>query len=197
MLALLAAVMLAGSDAAQQGKDETEAMLKPDAADDQGLPARFALHLPPVSLDIPPAPFAEEGDAALDSLRPPAVATGPGQRGVPDEAAPRRAGWGPVERQTPITFYSCLGPRGGFCGAMSSGNVVYEGAAACGSAYALGDRVSIVGDPTGRVYVCEDRGWLAPTQVDVFWYREEEGLAWMAQVARRADVQREPASSTE
>ncbi len=75
---------------------------------------------------------------------------------------------------------------------MSSGKTVYEGAAACGSAYTLGQRVSIVGDPTGRVYVCEDRGWLAPRQVDVFWHREEDGLAWIAQVARQAGVQRAP-----
>jgi hypothetical protein len=75
---------------------------------------------------------------------------------------------------------------------MSSGNKVYEGAAACGSAYELGERVSIVGDPTGRVYVCEDRGWLAPTQVDVFWYREEDGRAWITQVGRWAEVRREP-----
>lgn len=186
MLALLATAMMVGSDAAQQGKDETQAMLKPEAADDQGriLPARFGLHRPPVGLDIPPAPSAAEGDAALDNRRPTAGATGPGLTGASDGAA--------VERQAPITFYSCLGPRGGFCGVMSSGNKVYEGAAACGSAYALGDRVSIVGDPTGRVYVCEDRGRLAPTQVDVFWHRQEDGRAWTTQVGRRAEVRREP-----
>lgn len=75
---------------------------------------------------------------------------------------------------------------------MSSGKTVYEGAAACGYAYALGERVSIVGDPTGRVYVCEDRGRLATTQVDVFWYREEDGRAWTTQVGRWAEVRREP-----
>ncbi len=191
MLALLAVTMV-GLDATQQGKDETQAMLKPEAADDQGptAPARFDLHLLPVGLGIPSAPSVAvaprpgQDDDALDDPRPPAVATGPGQTGAPDGAA--------VERRVPITFYSCLGPRGGFCGRMSSGNVVYEGAAACGPAYALGDRVSIAGDQTGRVYVCEDRGWLAPTQVDVFWYREEDGRAWTTQVGRWAEVRREP-----
>jgi len=185
-LALLATAMMAGSDAAQQGKDETEVMLKPEAADDQGriLPARFGLHLLPVGLDIPPAPSAAEGDAALDIPRPVALTAASGKTGAGDGAA--------VQRRAPITFYSCLGPRGGFCGRMSSGNVVYEGAAACGSAYALGERVSIVGDPTGRAYVCEDRGRLAPTQLDVFWHREEDGQVWIAQVGRWADVRREP-----
>ncbi|MDO8612852.1 MAG: hypothetical protein Q7R32_08520 [Dehalococcoidia bacterium] len=75
---------------------------------------------------------------------------------------------------------------------MSSGKTVYEGAAACGWAYALGARVSIEGDPTGRVYVCEDRGRLAPTQVDVFWHREEDGRTWTTRVGRWADVRREP-----
>ena len=65
-----------------------------------------------------------------------------------------------------------------------------EGIAEAGDAYALGERVSIVGDPTGRVYVCEDRGWLAPTQIDVFWYGEEDGFAWIAQVGRWAEVSR-------
>lgn len=186
MLAFLAAAMMVGSDAAQHGKDETQAMLKPEAADDQGriLPARFGLHLLPVGLDIPPAPSAAEGDGALQNPRPVALAAASGKTGVPDSAI--------VERQAPITFYSCLGPRGGFCGVMSSGNKVYEGAAAWGSAYELGERVSIDGDPTGRVYLCEDCGWRAPMQVDVFWYREEDGRAWIAPVGRGAEVRREP-----
>ena len=206
MLALLATAMMAGSEAAPQGKDEPQGVgagLKPaPTADDQGRlpPAPFDLQLLRADPDVwmpsvvgagfKPAPTtsaalpAEEGDAALDSSTATAGATGPGQTGAPDGAA--------VERQAPITFYSCLGPRGGYCGAMSSGKTVYEGAAACGSAYELGERVSIAGDPTGRVYVCEDRGWLAPAQLDVFWYREEDGRAWTTMVGRWAEVRREP-----
>ena len=204
MLALLATGMMAGSDlpagrhgAARQGRGETlgvGAGFKPaPTADDQGRTpaAPFDLQLlradpdvwmPSVVATLAALP-ADKGDAVLDHPRPSAGATSFGQTGTPDGAV--------VERQARITFYSCLGPRGGFCGAMSSGKTVYEGAAACGSAYALSERVSIAGDPTGRVYVCEDRGWLTSTQVDVFWYREEDGRSWTTRVGRWADVSRQ------
>ena len=176
--------------------EETQAMLESQIADDQGrtLPKSRALRLLPVDLDVltpntrssAVALPAGQGVVAPDDPRPVALAATSGQTGTADSTV--TGDGGVVERRVPITFYSCQGPNGGFCGAMSSGNMVYEGAAACGSAYALGERVSIVGDPTGRVYVCEDRGWLAPTQVDVFWYREEDGWAWIAQMGIWAEV---------
>jgi hypothetical protein len=101
------------------------------------------------------------------------------------EALPEEA-WFPA----PITFYACEGAHGGFCGRMASGRIVYEGAAACGRSYKLGTRLGILGDPTGRVYTCEDRGLLAPTQVDVFWYKEADGWLWLAQVGTWAQVRR-------
>ena len=188
MLALLATAMMV-APAAVRGETDGVRLSRLGTSADQGLTAVpvWNMRFLPVALDArmpatSAAPSAAEGDAALDNPRPTALAAASGKTGAPDGAA--------VERQAPITFYSCLGPRGGFCGRMSSGKTVYEGAAACGSAYALGERVSIVGDPTGRVYVCEDRGWLAPTQVDVFWYREEDGRAWIKQVGRWAEVSR-------
>jgi hypothetical protein len=61
---------------------------------------------------------------------------------------------------------------------MSSGAVVYEGAAACGYALDLGTTFTIEGDYTGRVYVCEDRGLGGALWVDVFWYDYASGRAW-------------------
>lgn len=203
MLALLGTVMLVGPGAAQGENDEAQTPLQSGVLDDRGRtsPRSLGLRLLPVGFNVPmltelvasAAPPTGQTDAASDNPRPVALAATSGQTetadGEPVEAKPAPGAEGVV---APITFYSCQGPRGGFCGAMSSGKTVYEGAAACGSAYALGERVSIAGDPTERGYVCEDRGRLAPTQVDVFWYREEDGRAWIAQVGRWAEVRREP-----
>lgn len=91
-----------------------------------------------------------------------------------------------------LTFYVCRGaPPGledGFCGTMAGGATVYEGAAACGYALQLGTRFRIEDDPTGRVYVCEDRGWLAATQADVFWWEYSDGRVWRDQLPPRATL---------
>lgn len=67
---------------------------------------------------------------------------------------------------------------------MTNLEVVYEGAAACGYAYELGDVLRVTGDPTGRAYVCADRGRLAPYQIDVFFYEESDGWEWLASLIR-------------
>lgn len=54
----------------------------------------------------------------------------------------------------------------------------------------MGAVVSIEGDPLGPA-VCNDRGRLAPYQVDRFFWREEDGWAWLRQVGSDARVQRE------
>jgi hypothetical protein len=77
-----------------------------------------------------------------------------------------------------ITIYGCVGPGGGFCGNTSSGVRVFEGAAACSSNLPFGTKLRIIGDPTGRVYQCLDRGALPATWVDVFFYDTREGMAW-------------------
>ncbi len=86
-----------------------------------------------------------------------------------------------------ITFYSCLGE--GFCGSMYNGERVYQGAAACSFDLPLGTAFRIAGDPTGRVYVCKDRGLLDPTWVDIYWYDPSEGWRWQAHVGRWGTIE--------
>jgi len=81
-----------------------------------------------------------------------------------------------------ITIYGCVGPGGGFCGGMASGFSVYEGAVACSYNLPFGTKLTIEGDPTGRVYECLDRGALSNTWVDVFFYDTSEGIAWASQL---------------
>ena len=99
--------------------------------------------------------------------------------------------------QGSITFYNCVGPNGGYWGTMASGATVYEGSAACGYSYPLGTIVRIAGDYTARDYVCEDRGYLAWNQVDVFWYDEGPidgsipgtGWFWLKQVGTYGTIE--------
>jgi hypothetical protein len=77
-----------------------------------------------------------------------------------------------------ITIYGCTGPGGGFCGGMASGGRVFEGAAACSRDLPFGTKLRVIGDPTGRVYECLDRGALAATWVDVFFNNTADGVAW-------------------
>ena len=86
-----------------------------------------------------------------------------------------------------ITFYDCAVQ--GFCGAMYNGRQVYEGAAACSWNMAIGTRFVIVGDPTGRIYVCEDRGLLANTWVDIFFYYPADGYDWQGFVGRYGSIE--------
>ena len=85
-----------------------------------------------------------------------------------------------------VTFYDCLVQ--GFCGDMYNGEPVYEGAAACSWDLPLGTRFAIQNDPTGRIYVCADRGLLLDTWVDIFFYSPEEGWAWQQSVGRYATI---------
>jgi len=86
-----------------------------------------------------------------------------------------------------ITFYDCANQ--GFCGAMYNGRQVYEGAAACSWNLPLGTRFTIVGDPTHRIYTCEDRGLLSNTWVDVFWYYPSQGHTWQSIVGRYGTIE--------
>jgi hypothetical protein len=93
------------------------------------------------------------------------------------------AGDGPEAVDVHITFYACDGDSTGrYCGTMANGRRVHEGAAACGYAFDLGQGFRIVGDPTGREYVCEDRGRGGAYWVDIWFQAAEEGYAWLAQV---------------
>jgi hypothetical protein len=86
-----------------------------------------------------------------------------------------------------LTFYDCLGQ--GFCGQMANGAVVHQGAAACSYDLALGTMFTIAGDPTGRTYVCEDRGLLVDTHVDIFWNDPADGYRWQGQVGMNGTLQ--------
>lgn len=86
-----------------------------------------------------------------------------------------------------LTFYDCLGQ--GFCGTMANGRKVHEGAAACSYNLALGTMFTISGDPTNRVYICEDRGMLPNTHVDIFWNDPKDGYWWQSQVGMRGTLQ--------
>lgn len=79
-----------------------------------------------------------------------------------------------------ITIYGCSGPGGGFCNNMASGGTAFEGAAACSTNLPFGTRLTITGDPTGRVYECLDRGSLAATWVDVYFENTSDGIAWQS-----------------
>ena len=65
--------------------------------------------------------------------------------------------------QATLSYYYCaqgtlavsIGDGGGFCGAMASGEIVHEGAAACAQEF-LWERFRIVGDPRGLTYTCKD-----------------------------------------
>jgi hypothetical protein len=86
-----------------------------------------------------------------------------------------------------LTFYDCMVQR--FCGKMANGQVVYEGAAACSYNMAFGTMFTIHGDPTGRVYVCKDRGLLPNTHVDIFWNDPADGWRWQRAVGSRGTIE--------
>jgi len=81
-----------------------------------------------------------------------------------------------------ITIYGCQGRGGGFCGGMSSGVAVFDGAAACSADMPFGTKFTIDNDPTGRTYECLDRGMLSSPWVDIFFYNTEDGFAWASQL---------------
>ncbi len=66
-----------------------------------------------------------------------------------------------------ITYYT-------EAGVMADGNWTYAGAAACSNDLPLGTVVALRGDR----YVCEDRGLLTPTWVDLF---APDGASWVPQ----------------
>jgi hypothetical protein len=116
------------------------------------------------------------------------VATAP--RGVPQSLGVASGLAAGTVLPARITIYGCVGPGGGFCGGMSSGHRVFEGAAACSSNLPFGTRLRILGDPTGRIYECLDRGHLNTTWVDVFFYDTAQGMAWQSALGgTRANIE--------
>lgn len=95
-----------------------------------------------------------------------------------------------------ITYYYCekgsnsaaWGDGGGWCGHFASGKRVYEGGAACAREY-RGQRFKIAGDPTGRVYVCEDTGGgVRGNHRDIFFWNSDTASNWIRQVGYEAEI---------
>ncbi len=85
-----------------------------------------------------------------------------------------------------LTFYDCV--EGGFCGQMFDGDKVYEGATACSWDLPIGTRFYILGDPTGRLYICADRGMLSDTWIDVFFHNPKDGWVWQRSIGRSGSI---------
>lgn len=93
-----------------------------------------------------------------------------------------------------VSFYYCVegagphpsGDGGNFCNAMRDGLVVYPGAAACDYAY-LGQRFRIQGDPSRRVYECNDTGSAVHgLHRDIWFHTSDDGWHWQMVVGPRA-----------
>ena len=67
-----------------------------------------------------------------------------------------------------LTFYTEQGP-------MADGTWTHDGAAACGADFPMG---SVLELPDGSIVVCEDTGYLARNQVDVWRASLAEGWDW-------------------
>jgi hypothetical protein len=96
-----------------------------------------------------------------------------------------------------VSFYYCVtgggahpaGDGGNFCGAMRDGTVVYSGAAACDYAY-VGQRFRIEGDPSRRVYTCNDTGSAVHgLHRDIWFNTSDEGWYWQLAVGPRAVIE--------
>ncbi len=154
-------------------------------------PSVRALSLWPPGLDgrraRPPETDARQPDAPTAEPAATPATAGAGQAAV-EERAPDVAADGPGGQTVDvlITFFACEGD--GYCGTMANGQPVHEGAAACGQAFPLGTRFRLVGDPTGRDYLCEDRGFGPYYWIDVWFPTATEGYAWQAIVGSYGTV---------
>jgi hypothetical protein len=130
-----------------------------------------------------------EPAAPSRGIAPPGATPQPQQAAAPIPAAPPPAAVVTVGRidNVNLTFYDCLDQ--GFCGTMKYGKEVFEGAAACSWNLPEGTRFRIIGDPTARVYVCEDRGLLEDTWVDIFFHDPDDGWAWQKAVGRYGTIE--------
>ena len=73
---------------------------------------------------------------------------------------------------------------------MSTGASPFPGAVACSDNLPFGTKLTIAGDPTGRIYECLDRGRLSPTWIDVYFDDTSEGMAWQSSLGTTlADIQ--------
>lgn len=94
-----------------------------------------------------------------------------------------------------VSFYYCtedagpVGDGGSWCGAMRDGTTVYPGAAACDFQY-LGQQFRIEGDPTDRVYTCNDTGSaVRGLHRDIWFHTNAEGWDWQRDVGRQVVIE--------
>ena len=94
-----------------------------------------------------------------------------------------------------VSFYYCAagsspsGDGGSWCGVMRDGKLVYPGAAACDYAY-IGQQFRIEGDPSGRVYTCNDTGSAVHGLHRDIWFRtNDEGWRWQREMGRRVVIE--------
>lgn len=127
--------------------------------------------------------IADRQDAAAAAAGAGSDAAAGWQPGAPSFSLNQASGIAPgTVIPARITVYGCTGPGGGFCNRMSSGGAPFEGAAACSSNLPFGTKLTIAGDPTGRVYECLDRGALAATWIDIYFENTSDGIAWQSQL---------------
>ena len=84
-----------------------------------------------------------------------------------------------------LTYYTC--PP--FCGTMKNGEIVYEGAVACGGYFQRGQKIKIEGDPTFRTYVCADIGYGGWYWVDIFFDDANAGRDFIRTVGNYVNVE--------
>lgn len=135
-----------------------------------------------------PEPVLEESLGRLDEPPEPTPATPkPAYVPLPSVAPDSEPLGGTLT--VALTFYVCTNapPGQSYCGTMSSGTTVYEGAAACGEALSLGTQFSIVGE--GRTYTCEDRGRGGAYWIDIFHYDYYAGRAWRDDWPQSVEIQ--------
>ncbi len=84
-----------------------------------------------------------------------------------------------------LTYYTC--PP--FCETMRNGEIVYEGAVACGGYFEMGQRIRIKNDPTLRTYVCADTGLGGWYWIDVFFENSDDGRRFISIVGSQVTVE--------
>lgn len=160
-----------------------------------GPPARVAAGAPDAGAAVFPKPFSPtlfDGtpapDAPAQSLGRESLATAVHSTATPELQPGDRV-------VATVSFYYCTadsghpGDGGAWCGAMRDGTVVSPGAAACDYEY-LGQQFRIEGDPTGRVYTCNDTGSAVHGLHRDIWFRTNaEGWSWQRDVGRRVVIE--------
>jgi|CXWL01.1.fsa_nt_gi hypothetical protein len=171
---------LRAAASAGAGWEESYAAAIPSASDRGAMVIAAADHQGKIDTLLALHAWAERENAANGSRQ--ISAAGVPARGQA-QSLNRASGYAPgTVVRARVTIYGCTGSGGGFCGGMSAGVTVFEGAAACSSDMPFGTKFTLEGDPTGRVYECLDRGMLASPWVDIFFYNTADGFAWASQL---------------